>query len=70
MEGIRILASGLLAGLFFLLLRDVLGIIWLMGTIILATVVVEVVLRAKFVLPRAELEQARLAEQDSASNDQ
>lgn len=68
MEGLRVLASGLLAGLIYLSLRGALGTIWLMGAMILATVVVEIALSTKFVLPRAELEQAKLAEQESAPN--
>ena len=63
MEGLRILVSGLLAGLIFFCFRDHLGMIWLLGSMVLATAVVELALSVKCVLPRAEIEQTRFAEQ-------
>jgi hypothetical protein len=66
MEGLRVLASGLLAGLIFFSFKEALGF-WVIGVMLLATVIVEMILSAKFVLPRADLEQARLAAQGGHS---
>jgi hypothetical protein len=61
MEGLRILVSGLIAGLIFICLSDHFGMIWLLGFTFAASVIVELALSAKVVLPRAEIEQTTLA---------